>query len=193
MTPKAFAVGIVFLALIGATLGRLAPGAPAAGVGPLPTWSDAGPVPVDFALVSGQLGDHHDYPAADLPMGEGATVRSIIDGTARVIDDTGRSDGGRCGHGVQISGPAGAVKFCHGQRVTVAEGQAVAAGQPVMVSGWSGTVRPAGPAGAHLHVEIRAPGDPRDGHRCPIPLLLALRDGSAPPAFSDLPTRGCVS
>lgn len=82
--------------------------------------------------------------------------------------------------------------LCHGSDGgdLVEVGDLVEAGELVMHSGWTGHVIPAGPQGAHLHVQVRtASGE----LACPQEWLDALWRGSEPPAPADLPTAGCTN
>jgi murein DD-endopeptidase MepM/ murein hydrolase activator NlpD len=128
---------------------------------------------------------HHDYPATDLPVPAGTVITSVASGivTAAPVGDA-------CGTGVSIRGDDGAdYTYCHGESLTVGRGMRVAAGQPIMVSGWTGRVSPPGPAGAHLHLQIRnAAGQ----FVCPQPALQSWSQG-IPINPAVLPTSGCVS
>lgn len=140
-----------------------------------------------FADLDGyNLTPHHDYPAIDLPTPTGTPIRAPWSGTVTHVS-------GDCGNGLKLTAPNGdSIKLCHGTTVHPPHGTTVTAGDLILTTGWSGRVEPAGPAGAHLHLEIRAAQDPRDAHRCPGPWLTALRDRTQPPPFNHLPTSGCV-
>lgn len=184
MTVKAFAIGVALLCLV--AMGSSALGAAGRFAATLAAAAPvSGPTPVDLAQVLGPIDrPHHDYPALDLGLPLGAPVRSMIAGTVRLV-------GGSCGNGLQVTGAEGAVKFCHGERLHVTEGDEVAAGQLVMDAGATGRADP--PGYVHLHIELRAPGDSRDAARCPQPYVRALASGAPPPALADLPTGGCTS
>jgi murein DD-endopeptidase MepM/ murein hydrolase activator NlpD len=62
--------------------------------------------------------------------------------------------------------------YAHQLRQTVGVGQEVRAGQVIGYVGYTGNVRPAGPAGAHLHLEVRVGGAPVD------PLRWLRREGA---------------
>ena len=128
---------------------------------------------------------HHDYPAADIPVPAGTPVMAATAGVVTVSDT-----GGDCGHGVIIAGDDGATyTYCHGSSDLVTAGQRVATGQLIMLSGWSGNVEPAGPAGAHLHFQITIPNVA--GTVCPQSALVAWAD-SATIDVHALPSKGCT-
>jgi len=119
---------------------------------------------------------HHDYPAVDLPVGEGTPVLAINGGEATPVNDSS------CGYGVVIQADdGGRYSYCHFRSPALVSGP-VATGQHIGDSGNTGNS-----TGPHLHVGIR-----RDGVSvCPQPLLLAIYDGVAPPPIAELPTSGC--
>jgi hypothetical protein len=143
------------------------------------------PLPIEHIPVPTR--EHHDYPAVDLPTPAGTIVASITAGTVRLVDEPGG-----CGTGVAvIDASGGEWMYCHGTpgARTVANGQSVAAGDAVMASGWSGSVSPPGPAGAHLHVQLRLGGQ----LRCVQPVIDALAAGQPVPALESLSTsRPCA-
>lgn len=120
---------------------------------------------------------HHDYAAIDLPVYEGTPAYATASGTAVVIDDE------LCGRGVNIEADDGAVyTYCHFSDWTVSDGQRVAPGDQIGLTGNTGHS-----TGPHLHFGIRI-GDVR---YCPQNFLLALYDGDQPPTPDSLPTSGC--
>jgi murein DD-endopeptidase MepM/ murein hydrolase activator NlpD len=128
---------------------------------------------------------HHDYPAADIPVPAGTIVLAVTAGTI-----TAAPVGGTCGQGVSMRDNGGdELTYCHGSSDLVPAGAVVAAGDPIMVSGFTGHVIPAGPAGAHVHLQIRTP----DGQlRCPQNALAAWAQGQTV-ALPSLPTTGCTN
>lgn len=130
---------------------------------------------------------HHDYAASDIPLKEGINVYSMTAGT--VIS---APVGGDCGEGIMIDAGGGVTyKYCHGSDggsvQGAKQGDKVNAGQLIMHSSYTGEVRPPGPAGTHLHVEIKVNGQ----LRCPQPLFKSIADGS-PTDPKSLPTTGCT-
>ena len=69
--------------------------------------------------------------------------------------------------------------YGHGSRVLVSPGQAVSKGQLIGYSGYTGNVRPPGPAGAHLHIEAARGGFAAAANRA---YTLGLLSGSGVPA-----------
>lgn len=131
---------------------------------------------------------HHDYPAADIPVPAGTDVFAPIAGTVIAAPV-----GGDCGLGVSIRDAAGNIwTLCHGSDGgdLVHPGDPVAPGQLVMHSGFTGHVEPAGPSGAHLHVQIKSASGMVV---CPQEWLDALWRGSTPPPVSALPSSGCTN
>lgn len=128
---------------------------------------------------------HHDYPAMDLPVPAGTTVFSPVAG--KVVALTAPTSS--CGNGVILDGDDGIrYTLCHGSALIVPEGVRIDAGTAVMVSGWSGTVRPAGPDGAHLHIQMaRANGT----LLCPQLAVSAWVQGLSFD-LAQLPEKGCV-
>lgn len=131
---------------------------------------------------------HHTYAAADIPVPQGAAVYSMTNGVV-----TAAPVGGNCGEGLIIEASSGLTfMYCHGSdggslsgaRV----GDSVTAGQLIMHASYSGNVRPPGPDGTHLHLEIRADGS----LRCPQTLFTGIVEGN-PPDPRTLPTSGCIN
>lgn len=147
------------------------------------TWS----VPVAATAFSPtQLDDpHHDYPAWDLMVPTGTPVYALTDGTvARTTHfadnwwragctTEGQNGCQTCGTGVTVQTDIGLrYTYCHTSGLYVAEGDHVAAGQQVAVSGDTG--RSGAP---HLHVELRI----NDVRYCPQPIMQALYAGRTGP------------
>jgi murein DD-endopeptidase MepM/ murein hydrolase activator NlpD len=127
---------------------------------------------------------HHDYPAADIPVPTDTPVFSMTAGTV-----TAGARGGACGQGLTIDAGNGVFfTYCHGRDGGsidgAREGDKVTAGQLIMHSDNTGHS-----TGPHLHLQIKLNGV----NRCPQPLLEAIGDGTAIPAFSELPTSGCTN
>lgn len=116
---------------------------PAGAVGAGRAW------PTTLRTLSGSYAGHSGI---DIPVRTGTPLYAAANG---VIDYVGP---GR-GYGNAIFGRFNGMPavYGHGSQSFVRAGQVVQAGQVLGLSGWSGNVRPAGPAGAHLHFEV-APG-----------------------------------
>jgi hypothetical protein len=129
---------------------------------------------------------HHDYPAADIPVGVGTAAYAITSGTLLSIDQSGG-----CGWGYQLNGDDGVIyRYCHLSQRAVGSGSRVSAGAQLGLSGGKQGAPGAGSStGPHLHLQANVGGK----LRCPQPLLLALYNGTAVPAPSSLPTSGCIS
>jgi murein DD-endopeptidase MepM/ murein hydrolase activator NlpD len=129
---------------------------------------------------------HHSYPAIDVPVSSGTPVFAVTNGVvAQVISD------GRCGEGILLAGDDGIeYLYCHATAVMAPVGAPVRVGDLIMTSGWSGRVIPPGPAGAHLHLQMRIG---RTGPLvCPQLAMEAWSEGRAvDPRL--LPTSCCVS
>ncbi|GGO83275.1 golvesin C-terminal-like domain-containing protein [Nonomuraea cavernae] len=120
---------------------------------------------------------HHDYPAIDLPVGTGTPAYAVRAGTVTVIDDSS------CGRGINLTGTDGAIyTYCHFSSWSVSNGASVGVGQQIGLTGNTGNS-----TGPHLHFGIRTAST----RRCPQNFLLAVYDGTTPPAASSLPTTGC--
>lgn len=143
---------------------------------PAPQAEYALPLPQD-ALPRDEYDDpHHDYPAIDLPVPTGTDAYAITAGDAVVFTDSG------CGNGVELTGEDGALyTYCHFDSHAVESGP-VAPGDLLGATGDTGNS-----TGPHLHLQIKTDGT----LRCPQNMLLAIFDGEAPPAPTDLPTSGC--
>jgi len=170
--------------------------------GGCPTTDSSNTVSVDgqWALPStrevlaraGITSPHHDYPAVDLMMAEGAPIYAITNGTVvrttHFNADWWRSGCPRpgcatCGLGITIQHPDGLRHtYCHNRALHVTQGQQVTPGQHIADSGDTG--RSGAP---HLHLELRI----NNVRRCPQPLLDALYNRRPVPAAAGLPTGGC--
>lgn len=128
---------------------------------------------------------HHDYPAADIPVKAGTPIYSM---TAGKVISVGMNGG--AGYAVFIDNEGVTYGYFHGTpgSAKVKPGETVTPGKQLMLAGYTGSVRPPGPAGAHLHVEIVANGL----KRCPQAIFSAMRSNSTPPQPKDLPTSGCT-
>ncbi|MGD9997163.1 MAG: M23 family metallopeptidase [Ilumatobacteraceae bacterium] len=135
---------------------------------------------------------HHDYPAWDFSVPIGTTIYAIHAGiVARVSNWSGNCYGHRdncvdmCGTGLTIQDTNGVRWiYCHATRLTVALGDQVVAGQPIMTAGNTGHS-----SGPHLHLGIRVNGI----DHCPQQLLNDLYTTTTPTAPQLLPTTGCAS
>ena len=143
------------------------------------------PVPAS-AFNPSQLDDpHHDYPAWDLMVPEGAPVYAITAGTVTRVTrfphnwwEAGcrvAASGGcqSCGMGVTTQTDIGLrYTYCHNSDVFVDKGQQIAAGQQVAASGDTGY------SGApHVHIEIHLD----DVRVCPQPVMQSLYAGRTQP------------
>lgn len=132
------------------------------------------PLPADRVVAP--VTEHHDYPAADLPVVSGTPVFSMTGGRVRVMDEfTVNRDGspGGCGHGIEVTSGGDVWLYCHLSDQLAATGATVGAGDRVGSSGSTG-----GSTGPHLHVQLR-----RDGTlTCVQPVLDALKAGRGVPA-----------
>jgi hypothetical protein len=100
----------------------------------------------------------------DSALPDGTPVKAAAAG---LVTDAGPDNTGYGNH-VEIRHANGYVSlYAHLSRIDVKVGQQVSVGVRIGLSGWSGNVRPASPAGAHLHFEVRLNGMPVD----PAPLL----------------------
>lgn len=91
----------------------------------------------------------------------GQPVRAIRVGTVRAVEwNSAYGNLTKIDHGGGLES-----WYAHQQDTTVKAGAKVAAGQQVGTVGWTGNVKPAGPAGAHLHLEVRQGGSPTDPHK----------------------------
>ncbi len=126
---------------------------------------------------------HHDYPAADVPVGTGTESYAAIGGTISYTPD-----GDGCGLGFFMHGDDGVTYvYCHFSQRLVANGARVSAGQLVGKVGSTGQS-----SGPHLHFEVRYPSSAKSDRRCPQSFLLALYRGQTPPSPTTLPKTGCI-
>lgn len=131
--------------------------------------------------------DHHDYPAADIPVPDKSPVYAMADG--KIIS---APVGGGCGNGIIIE-TADKTQFiyCHGADggsfAGAKNGDSVKAGQQIMRTGYTGTVRPPGLAGSHLHLQIKVGGN----NVCPQSLFVGIAEGNVPD-INNLPRSGCT-
>jgi murein DD-endopeptidase MepM/ murein hydrolase activator NlpD len=155
--------------------------------GPPPTRAAAGDdagygLPLDrrWFTADGLRRAHHDHPAIDVPVPIGTPVYAVRGGQVAYTRDP------HCGRGLRVMGTDGyEYVYCHGSRLDVADGQTVATGARIMLSGNTATV-----AWPHLHFGVREP----DGGRelCPQPLLLAWYAGSMTPPSRGTRSAGCI-
>lgn len=183
----------IYAQTLGSTLGSLLASAGAtltAGTGSAACGGSA-TLPVPRSAIKSEtwlIKPHHTYPAADIPVPAGTDVFAPVAGTV-----VAAPVGGDCGLGVSIRDAEGDIwTLCHGSDGgdLVHGGDEVAAGQLVMHSGYTGHVEPAGPGGAHLHVQITLPSGTGV---CPQDWLDAIWRGSPPPAMATLPSTGCTN
>lgn len=114
---------------------------------------------------------HHDYPAMDIGVSDGTPVYAVTNGVVLTLS------GGGCGNGITIKGDDNMYYvYCHGTEVLAKQGDRVTVGQQIMISGHTGHVIPAGPAGAHLHFQMDDPSH-NQIHLCPHPTVKAWFDG----------------
>lgn len=151
------------------------------------------PVPAT-AFNPSQLDDpHHDYPAWDLMIPTGTPVYAMTAGTVARVTRFAQnwwqagcgvaSHGGcqSCGIGLTVQTDIGLrYTYCHNSALFVEEGQEVAAGQQLAMSGDTG--RSGAP---HLHLELRID----NVQYCPQPMMQTLYGGSTGPFTWT--TRGC--
>lgn len=134
--------------------------------------------------VAGLNEPHHDYAAVDIPVPSGTPVVAVRGGVAtRIID-------GRCGWGVLVVGDDGNTYiYCHASQLLVRDGQVVATGDPIALSGGiPGTDGAGSSTGSHLHLGVSVEGQAI----CPQSLLVAWTKGIYPdPATA--PSSGCSS
>lgn len=86
-------------------------------------------------------------------------VYSIEDGVVDVCDITGNTTAGKW---LRIKHEGFLTRYLHLNSVTVKPGQVVRAGQMIGTMGYTGSVIPAGPKGAHLHFEVIIGGQRAD-------------------------------
>jgi murein DD-endopeptidase MepM/ murein hydrolase activator NlpD len=125
--------------------------------------------------------EHHDYPAADIPVRSGTPYFAV---TAGRIAYSGKT----CGLGITLIGTNGVhYIYCHSSERLVPEGDYVAPGTELGLTGDTGSAE----GHPHLHFEIRI----NNVKRCPQTLLWDLYRGTKPPPDYDtihaLPAKGC--
>jgi murein DD-endopeptidase MepM/ murein hydrolase activator NlpD len=98
------------------------------------------------------------HTGQDFAVGEGTPIRAVMGGT---VVSTG-SCGCAYGNLTKIANGDLTFYYAHQKQVSVTEGQVVQAGQVIGQVGWTGNVRPRGPSGSHLHLEVRIKGRPVD-------------------------------
>lgn len=127
---------------------------------------------------------HHGYAAADLPIDSGLKVLAMIPGQVHISMDSS------CGQGLVIVRADGwRTIYCHLSKTLVADGQHVAPGTPVALSGGASGEYGAGHStGPHLHVGLK---NPAGTNVCPQQWLVAVVQEQTPPDFSQLSTSGC--
>lgn len=129
------------------------------------------------------LKPHHTYPAADIPIAPGTSVYSITSGKVKSAGNNGDA-----GFSVFIDYNGVEFGYFHGTpgSIKVKAGDTVRSGQLIMKSGYSGHVIPAGPGGAHLHVNVRVNGV----NSCPQDIFKAMGQNKSPD-LTKLRTSGC--
>lgn len=107
------------------------------------------------------------HTGLDFAAPTGAPIRAVLDGTViSVSRDCGNPSSCPYGNLTKVS-HSGKVStyYAHQSEVLVKPGDKVVAGQVIGKVGHTGNVRPRGPAGSHLHLEVRLNGDPVDPDR----------------------------
>jgi murein DD-endopeptidase MepM/ murein hydrolase activator NlpD len=140
------------------------------------------PLPVDSVSDSNVTKDHHDYPAADLPVPAGTPVFAVRKGTVNVVKN------GACGWGIELQGTDGVkYTYCHASELKVADGAKVDAGTVLLLSGGVPGAAGAGEStGPHLHFEMTVAGN----GVCPQSVLKKWMKGDFTPPDSAAAT-GC--
>lgn len=99
-------------------------------------------------------GRSHSGGAVDFPLGYGTEATLYAPVSGPVIYAGWESGGG--GNVIIIEAPDGAgVCMAHLNQIDVSVSQNVTVGDVIGLTGWTGTVIPSGPGGAHLHLEVR--------------------------------------
>ena len=99
----------------------------------------------------------HSGGAVDIGLGYGTRAPLYAPHTGKILRATWEDNYG--GNVIVLRGPNGeGLTFAHLSEFYVKEGQTVKTGQRIGTTGWTGLVLPSGPAGAHLHVEVRKYG-----------------------------------
>lgn len=98
-----------------------------------------------------------NYPGhsgVDIAAANGSPIKAAASGKIQYVG-TGRG----FGQAIFQSLPGGlSAVYGHTSQTFVQPGQSVRAGQRIGLVGWTGNVRPKGPAGAHLHFEVNGAG-----------------------------------
>lgn len=115
--------------------------------------TDGWALPLPKNLINTPTSEHHDYPAVDLPVAPGTPVFAMTPGKIALVEEPGG-----CGHGIQIVNGPDTWLYCHLAAQDASPGSQIGAGDQIGSSGFSGDVRPPGPGGAHLHVQLRRSG-----------------------------------
>ena len=101
------------------------------------------------------------HTGQDFALAAGSPIRATMAGTVISV-----SRGGAYGNLTKIDHGGGVASwYAHQSRQSVRVGQRVGAGAVIGYVGFTGNVRPAGPAGSHLHFEIRLRGSAVDPYR----------------------------
>lgn len=103
-------------------------------------------------------GGSHCNGAVDFPLGSGTEAQLYAPCDGKVIYAGWEEGGGGNVIVIQPTGEATGVTMAHLNRIDVAVGQVVKGGAKIGLTGWTGSVVPSGPAGAHLHLEVRRNG-----------------------------------
>lgn len=107
--------------------------------------------PANTKLLSGNYAGHS---GVDIAAANGSPITAAGPGVIEYVG-TGRG----YGNAIFQALPGGIMAvYGHTSRTDVKAGQSVKAGDKIGNVGWSGNVRPAGPAGAHLHFEVNGAG-----------------------------------
>lgn len=99
------------------------------------------------------------HTGLDFAGSPGTPIQAVMGGTVISAGSCGCAYGNltkiRHGDGLEFY-------YAHQKKVLVAAGEQVRAGQVIGQVGWTGNVRPRGPGGSHLHLEVRVKGRPVD-------------------------------
>lgn len=103
-------------------------------------------------------GGSHSAGAVDFGLGYGTEAQLFAPCDGTVIRAGWEDNFGGNVIIVQPDGESTGVVMAHLNRVDVALGAKVKGGAKIGLTGWTGAVIPEGPAGAHLHLEVRRNG-----------------------------------
>lgn len=117
-------------------------------------WPISGPVRSPFGARWGKT-----HTGIDIGGAEGDPIRAA---KAGVVKKASFDDSGYGNFTVIDNGNGVETWYAHQSKLLVKVGQSVDAGQQIGNVGHTGRVVPAGPAGAHLHLEVRIGGTARD-------------------------------